>query len=1681
MTATSTYKGQHYDLIKSRIDPVFSDMQLHRARALAKTSPNRESWMIATPAARLERLSDDNRRAWGAQNRIDRLLGRLQDIYAFAEPLLKAKLLEQFNIDVDVRNTYVRLYAAATTPWYAIDIAKGSKARTVSMLDAALQNFARDETYQHYSTFIIKTDAVRDLFDISPIGKTLSVSQFQALCRQLDIGAQYRAHLDTILLNPEPVAETYLRTRVEQSLQAALKAAARMAQIKRDIGPGAYALIRDLLLGRQNLTLDGQAMCVCDLGMMDLTLTGVVIIRPDPAQAQHSQKMIAYVPHDPDHPLKEYASTLAFMDELTRQLRADRTLPSSGIGYRTFFSQFVDHEQRGHFFAGLEQRLTFVKWYAKEPGDARPSWRETPVEKPQLQFSAPPITAPLWTYLYRQRLNKILNDARSIAVSTADADNNARWAWWENFKKIASDIFNAALLVLTPFVPGLGELMLAYTAYQLTSEVVEGVVDLTHAHWADAAQHVVGVVTDVIELAALGAGHAIGSSFRLKLSPFVENMKPVQSFDGKTRLWNPDLTPYEQPALAPPDTSRPDVLGLHHHAGKTVLPLEGKHYEVKYDRNSGHHRVQHPVRPQAYSPQLRHNGQGAWTHEAETPQDWEGPTLMQRLGHSVAGYTQAEQENLRAISGTPPAALRRIHVENTSPPPLLADTVTRFNTWEEAKSLSQRIRTGQPLDPASYWFERMAPDLPGWPADKALKVFENGDTSGGFRKYGNPQAPDAQTLGISVSDMMAGRLPERLADFLDDADMKSLLGGNYPKAERAQALRNQLADAAQRRLPEIFDYQYRLKDYNGDARIQLLQRQYPPLPSRVAEILLSKATPDEQNVMLEEHRIPLRLKDQARESAFEVMAARAVEGLHEPALLGLDTERLVLNTLKVHTHTFADLRIEVRAGTYDGPLRCSAGAPDAAQQRILIRDEYGRYEVRNGAHIEGNNLYEAILLALPSELRNTLGYRPGQGERFRQWLIAKTEPPAERRTLLAQPPIRLVVPLETGLLLRGGWLSKGARTVEEKVQNLYPHFNEAQVAAFTRSLQRNGDPHAGIERLERELNSLKQKLEQWRQSFLSSWDADSPDTNLPRSYFDYLHKGGRDIADRLLECFERKSELFGERFTSLESGYALDLSSGYLSRDLQSWWGQLPDGLKPWLDQITTLSVDGSRFSPDATGLLKDFRHLRQFSARNCGLHALPDGVGQMRLLETLRLNNNQIRLTPAAVEQLRNLTRLETLRLDNNPLGLPPDIGRMPRLKVLSLVNTQISDWPVGLFLKARPRGFFLDLRSNPITQMPQVAPGSDKAWLIARTRLHGERLSTSARATFETYRTSVGISAHETYSTAAEDLLQQWPISLDTSLAQDSAGIGAYRGEAWHAVASEPDSDGFLKVLQALTRSADYLAGDKARDQLTDRVWRMIAAMDIDTQLREDLFLMSTDPEGCEDASAQLFNNMGIRVLASEARLFSTSHAELERKLVTLAKGAARLRQVSEIARDDIKARNGDPDEVEVHLAYETGLAKRLDLPWQSEAMKFRPVAGVDDETIAEAYDRIIGQEAGDGLVNQMIEQPFWGQYLRETWPGELLANTRAHQAKADLLIDLQAAQHDWVEAAHLPPQQQYLRRHALSELARQLSIPDQEVFIEEKMSEETYSRWLEAIGDQEKELPRTLTREAMVRAGI
>lgn len=1698
-------KGRHYEFIASAVDDPFKTATLDRGLALAATPLTVEPWYTSAPAAYLEKLKTANLKAWGSQNRVDHLLKKI-DLKTFATTLLQAELKKRHGLDIAVETIWLRLYMPKDKPWYTRNLSDGVTARTVSLLDAALNNFASHETVTAGSDFISKPDWIGN-FDILPIKQKMSISQFQTLCRELDIGAQYKKHLESYLLPGEPVAEAALKHKVTESLKDALAAAAQLALLTQDIEYDAYKMLLDLATNQNRLMLNGRRLQCCDLSMLGTRLTGVLLLMHAVRDSRGINRLIVYIPHDPDHPLKEYPSPQAFSAELARQLREDKVAPSTKQSYRQFFSQFVDQQQRGHFFAELEQRLFITRYHKPDdPTDQLPPWRKDPIATPRLQLAHHALAPDYWNHAYQQKLNKILNDARELAVSTADADSKARWAWWENFKKIVSDIFNAALLVATPFVPGLGELMMAYTVYQITTDVVEGLVDLAEGLWQELGEHVIGVVTSVIQLAAFGAGAEIGNAFKLKLLPLVEGMKPVKLPNGKPALWHPDLAPYEQQKLTLPANSKPDRLGLHQVGRETLLPLEGKLYSVEKASTqpaSKTHRIKHPTRPNAYRPKIEHNDHGAWLHEAESPHDWTDQTLMQRLGHPVERFSPAELEQIRMSSGTDTDALRQMHDDHSPPPPLLADSIKRFTAYDDAQRTSTYIREGLPLAPGAVWFESITTSLPGWPAERALRVYEHADLSGQSRKYGNRAATDANTLDISQADLDHGKLPERLAGFLDDAQSKALLGRDVPSAHRPKALRDLLADAVQDRQEEVAERLYQAGERSTKADIRVVQQTFPQMPLTLADKLLTQAKPAELQRIVTENHLPLRIKTQARELNFEASTARAYEGFYRDGHLGADTERLALNALKLHTDTFADLHIEVRDGVHDGPLRCSVGTDDATSVRRLVRNEHGQYEVLDGfdrpLH-DASDFYQALLNALPADLRTALGDKGADARRLKAWIMDTTAAPGERRTLLAEPPIRPVATVETDILVRGWRKFFGERTPQERIRALYPKLNPREVETFIKVLERKGNHKAAIERLENERKALKDILQRWRESYPAEFD--SSGDPIPGPSADYLHNGGRLLEERLIECFERQGEMFGERSNHPEQGYTLDLSSELARPNVDRWWNDLRQrpGIQEHLNQITALKLDNTRFSAGDNGVLNDFSHLRQLSARQCDLTDIPPALGRMQQLQALDLADNGIRLADSrAGERLSGLTRLHTLTLSGNPLRQPPNVGRMYRLRELNLANTTLKTWPDGLFKvgrvnRQRPRGFALDLRDCPIRTLPEVTPGSDQAFVLSRARFDTTRLSDADRIRYGNYRESLGFARQQAYSQAVQDEIAHWQLfpQEDTGFTP-SASYRQYREESWQDVMAEPGSADFFSIIRKQRESKDYRY-EPSRRKLTERVWELIDAVALDSDLREELFKEILDPKSCEDGGAQQFNTMGMKVLVSKAYGESTSARELDNNLVRLARSAARLNRVAEMARIEVQQQRQQnaitpsdpntpaPDEVEVHLAYQTGLAERLQLPWQSEGMRYQQRSGVTEVKINAAYDSIMAREEGDGLVDAMIElhgDPFWKRHLDRTHPTQFAIDEELFSQKREAIEALRLAKDEWANSTPQTNINRLIRR--METLANQLGVPQAEVFREGPMSDVDYNRLLINADRDRYALARRWTREAMENAGI
>lgn len=167
----------------------------------------------ATPAAHLT-AKEATQASWQAQNQVDRMLGKLEDVESFAQPLLTRALKEQYNVELDVRETFLRLYSPAKTSGWSLNVLGGVSFRTVSLLSAALHNFAEGEILTADSAFISKPDA-NGHFEIKKL--VVTVEQFKALCRTLDIGARYKKYLESYVTPADAMVKAVVQHRIVAS------------------------------------------------------------------------------------------------------------------------------------------------------------------------------------------------------------------------------------------------------------------------------------------------------------------------------------------------------------------------------------------------------------------------------------------------------------------------------------------------------------------------------------------------------------------------------------------------------------------------------------------------------------------------------------------------------------------------------------------------------------------------------------------------------------------------------------------------------------------------------------------------------------------------------------------------------------------------------------------------------------------------------------------------------------------------------------------------------------------------------------------------------------------------------------------------------------------------------------------------------------------------------------------------------------------------------------------------------------------------------------------------------------------------------------------------------------------------------------------------------------------------
>ncbi|WP_460052955.1 NEL-type E3 ubiquitin ligase domain-containing protein [Pseudomonas sp. H1_A05] len=1593
-------RGMHLDLLKTRIPGWYSGAIVQRQQELSDHVLDLPDWYVKASHETRARLKHSHARYRETLNQIDNVLGNVQDIRAFAEPLLNQAIQDEFKRTQNVNQVYfVRKYGRQARGDFFGALVLDSEGshfdryeyHGTSLLEAALANFDADEERKPGCDDCSLITTVRPFYtgEVVPAinafragALPITPEAFARLCRKLDLGRRYQEHINAIVRPIDHQLDRQLRAHHQEGLALCVE----VAWAKGDISLAAYRMLQQVVSDQREVMLDGRAVTFTSLSIFGIGLVGPVLIGPDRESSRRVERVVVYLPGDPEQPLKEYASSGEFMVDLRRRLHR--------VAYRRFFSRFVPLRQLGGFF----QR--FNRLY--QPGAPADDQADYPLKSklPALPMETSSLPDPLWESLRRRQIQKIQADARAVAVPTGDEDKKTRLARLDSYLDAVIDVFNLAAFV----VPGLGPLMLTVGAVQMFNEAFEGIEAFERGETREMWAHFSSVA---LNTAFVATGAAVLP--HIQWSSTVEQLEPVQLANGDSRLWRPDMVPYRS-TLEPPATLVPDTQGLYRVEGRDVVSLDDQNYQVQQDPTTQRYRIRHPSRgPDAYQPGLTDNGSGAWSHELERPRSWEGATLMRRLGHRVKRFSDAELEQIRTASGTSEQVLRRLHVEGEPMPALLADTIKRFDLCRQVDDFIGQLQSEDPLqyehaDPMTQL--HLLTGYGPWPKGLKLKVVDGGGRT--LWEYVRPSEEGDRVRDVIIPERKV-RTPWVLKNLIETVDAAGgdLLAGTSPAIAktnmdaRIQQLRKTLAAVVVREKMHVFNDYYAKEDVSSEPRAALIKSRFPSVPAAAIEQVVAFANPAEQQQMAawdfadttQTKPIPLRIAEELRDYQRALRLNRAYEGLYREALVAADTPRLVLATLKSLPGWNDAVRIELRDEVFSGALIDSVGAQDAMQTKVVVKDgeRYKAFDDNGNELSHWDSLYDAVQHALPDAERRAMGRPSVHHGALLQKAVGAT--PLSRASLAKhlqmQPrkssfksPMRLASG-KVGYPMSGvrGLLGLG-RSPERRVLDLYPDYTSEQVQALLRSLGDQAVPE--LKRRKVELDTLIRDLDRWATTPV--W-LDAGNDRLEQ----LLPAIKRGVANRIQWCWRRQGPIVAAVDGS-RVGYELNLSGVAL--------GTLP-GLSADFSHVVSLKLRSMRLAePSCDKFLKSFSALRWLDMSFNRLNDLPPSVELMEGLTRLHLAMNEITLSARSIQILEGRTQLKILDLKWNPLGQLPDFSRLPDLRGLNLNGTDISTWPTGL--RDLPLEE-LDLRNNELTEVPTelTDPPAERAHATARvngvTFVQNNPLSEATQQRLRDYWANLATSHPEWVTFRSPGAFEhvpggrlsdvdRWLLDLPREQQQD-------KNTLWRSLEAETQSREFFQLLNRLAGS--YQDVENYPD-LQARVWQMLEAIRDSTDLRRELFDLAGAP-ACEDRAALSFSYLEIKLMIHNAKALTVGEQEAV-ALIRLAKGLFRLDEVERIALQDIQQRrdtiNAREDltaaqknrlirqieEVEVRLAYRVGLKSRLELPGQPKGGRFIQMAGVTAEMLNAAAAEILALDDSPKQLQSLVGRDFWIDYVKQ-----------------------------------------------------------------------------------------------------
>ncbi|MFV3290260.1 NEL-type E3 ubiquitin ligase domain-containing protein [Pseudomonas sp. NY11955] len=780
---------------------------------------------------------------------------------------------------------------------------------------------------------------------------------------------------------------------------------------------------------------------------------------------------------------------------------------------------------------------------------------------------------------------------------------------------------------------------------------------------------------------------------------------------------------------------------------------------------------------------------------------------------------------------------------------------------------------------------------------------------------------------------------------------------SLPQDEQLATLRANIVTLRQPLL-EHFSTRY-LAD---DEALSLVKRDFSTLPDAYALEVLQQADETMRTRIRTEGRLPLALMERARSLLQEARLVRLREALYLQGSYRSDMVELLFALLRRHGLGQPPFNLMLRDQSEFGPVLARL-YPEARGLRSVVLvwqaggfDLYDENGLRSELEVaEPQGIFEVLAACLPENYRQRQGW-VGEDAPARIRVAMQGWVPAQRQALLSLLGWREARALPSSLQRladgRVGYLLCGRVTspvpsgqvLRRRIRSLYPGFDEQEVERTLRVLMRYpGSAYSSLLRMELNYVYLDEHLNTWVRAVLGR-----------------ARNTRREVAD----AFRRAWRLQGEQVVD-SHGETAGLRLSIVGLPV----GELPT-LPAGSDfaHVIDLLLVGLHLQDLPAGFLRSFPGLRRLDLSNNRLSALPEQLRQLPGLRHLNLRRNRIRVAANQSNALAVLPHLRTLDLSENPLGTTSlHLNQLSRLCELRLFRCGLQRVPAGMEWLGMLQ--HVDLRNNLLDDLPETllnAPESLRRAIV----IQGNALPAPITERLYAHAVHVHVGGE---GVEARDGDIRW---LSTLEGEDTES----RRRQWQALQREPGSNAFFQLLDELTEGSDYRL---VRADLSRRVWAMIEALNQDMHMREELFELAADPRTCVDSVASCFAHLEVRQQVLQATHggdpLSTRQARL-----SLARRLFRLDRVEALARQDFQSRSQSAnaeavDEVEISLAYRTGLSVPLDLIGQPRTMQFRAFAGVSRSDLDRVYQAVQEAEASDELAVFISQRDFWLPVLR------------------------------------------------------------------------------------------------------